>query len=158
MLIECALGAEWGFYKFPPDPADDDPVGGGRLVWREVTWETGLLEPGQVCPVSAQTAAVAFDLGLPLAPQLAQAKRLLQIEQRRRIERELIAAPRIEAHAQRLCRLLRLLDAAEAGADAGSMALAMDSDPAGSEAALVELLEQACSLRDGGYRRLLLLK
>ncbi|MEJ2591852.1 MAG: DUF6499 domain-containing protein [Candidatus Thiodiazotropha sp.] len=158
VLIECALGAQWGFYKFPPDPADDDPVGGGRLVWREVTWETGLLEPGQACPASAQTAAVAFDLGLPLAPQLEQAKRRLQIEQRRRIERDLVAAPRIEAHVERLCRLLRLLDGAEAGADAGTLALATAPDPAGGGTAPVEMLEQAQALRDGGYRRLLLLK
>jgi len=32
VLIECAMGARWGFYKFPPDPADDDPVGGGKLT------------------------------------------------------------------------------------------------------------------------------
>ena len=32
VLIECAMGARWGFYKFPPDPADDDPVGGQRLI------------------------------------------------------------------------------------------------------------------------------
>ena len=25
VLIECALGARWGFHKFPPDPAVDTP-------------------------------------------------------------------------------------------------------------------------------------
>lgn len=34
VLIECALGTRWGFHKLPPNPADDDPVGAGRLVWR----------------------------------------------------------------------------------------------------------------------------
>jgi len=30
VLIECALGAKYGFYKFPPDPADDGP----DIEWR----------------------------------------------------------------------------------------------------------------------------
>ena len=154
VLIECALGAQWGFYKFPPDPADDDPVGGGRLVWRDPPLETLWLEAGQDWPQGKAMAAISFDLGLPLAPQLEQAKRRLQIEQRRRIGEGVIAPPRIEDHAHRLCRLLRLLDGEAAGADELQMAKVMEIDATACRAQLGE----ARGLRDGGYRRLLLLK
>jgi hypothetical protein len=154
VLIECALGVQWGFYKFPPDPADDDPLGGGRLVWRAEPLATRWLEQARDWPEDEGVAAIAFDLGLPLAPQLEQAKRRLQIEQRRRIGEGIIPAPRIEAHADRLCRLLRLLDADEAAADEMRMAKVMMIDIASCRASLSE----AQALRDAGYRRLLLLK
>jgi hypothetical protein len=154
VLIECALGAQWGFYKFPPDPADDDPLGGGRLVWRDSPLETLWMEAEGGWPQGQGIAAIAFDLGLPLAPQLEQAKRRLQIEQRRRIGEGIIPPPRIEAHADRLCRLLRLLDGDESGADEICMAKVMMIDTTACRA----LLGEAQALRDGGYHRLLLLK
>ena len=35
VLIECWMGAKWGFYKFPLDPDTDQPVIGEQLSWRE---------------------------------------------------------------------------------------------------------------------------
>ncbi len=151
VLIECALGARWGFYKFPPDPRDDDPVGGERLVWREVPLEIPLLEAEAAAPGDAHRAALVFDLGLPLAPQMEQAKRRLQIEQRRRVSAGRLAPPRVADHAEDLARGLRLLDAAAQAVPLQEQArvFRLDTEEAG------KVLSRALSLRDGGYRNLL---
>ena len=156
VLIECALGARWGFYKFPPDPADEDPVGGGRLNWRDFT-----LEPILVCNQEAHddgepgAVMLRFDLSLPLREQLASAKRLLQIEQRNRIQAGIIKAPRIVAHHEQLCRLLRLLDALHAGAVPGQIQAILYAE---STETLSKDQRDAILLRDQQYRRLLLLE
>jgi len=154
VLIECALGARWGFYKFPPDPADDDPVGGDRLVWREVPWEVPLLGPLESAPEMPSRAALVFDLGLPLAPQLEQAKRRLQIERRRRVASGEVTPPRIADHVASLTLRLRLLDAIAAGATPTERARMLDLTPESAQAAEAE----ARNLREGGYRRLLVLR
>jgi hypothetical protein len=153
VLIECALGARWGFYKFPPDPADDDPVGGGRLNWRDFELEP-VWTDAELSSCESQYASLRFDLSLPLPAQLASAKRLLQIEQRRRIKLGLVRTPKISVHAARLCRMLRLLDALEAKAGEEQIQkliyphkAQIDSDEA----------DEASRLRDRDYRRLLLL-
>ena len=151
VLIECALGARWGFYKFPPDPTDDDPVGGGRLVWRDVPMALPLLEGGIPVPSGARHAVLAFDLGLPLAPQLEQAKRRLQIEQRRRVSSGDLQPPRIASHAATLARGLRLLDASAERISLQAQAAALGL----SAEALNGVLSEALELRDGGYRHLL---
>jgi hypothetical protein len=151
VLIECALGARWGFYKFPPDPQDDDPVGGERLVWREERLEIPLLEAEATAPSDLKRAALVFDLGLPLAPQLEQAKRRLQIEQRRRIREGRLVPPCIADHAANLAHGLQLLDAAAAGAPIGEQARILGIGTKDVE----RTLKQALALRDGGYRDLL---
>ena len=127
VLIECAMGAHWGFYKFPPDPADDDPVGHGRLRWRELTLEpTKFSNDQERLEMTIESLVLGFDLSLPLRDQLVSAKRLLQIEQRRRVREGIVRAPRISAHRDRLCRLLRLLDALETGRFEDFEAIARD--------------------------------
>ena len=148
MLIECALGARWGFYKFPPSPADDDPVGEGRLTWRKVELEAPILGPDDVGWLGGDAAHVAmgFDLSLPLRDQIERAKRLLQLLQRQRRRSGEVPALSIVAQRERLCASLRLLDAGAVGApEAALMAISGDWR---------ELLEQACAMRDGGYRQL----
>ncbi len=58
VLIECAMGARWGFYKFPPAPQDADPVGERRLVWREMMAEVQLLDDDSVARQSSGGEAV----------------------------------------------------------------------------------------------------
>jgi len=155
VLIECALGARWGFYKFPPDPADDDPVGGHRLVWRELERPVELLSGPDLPQIeTAREACVRFDLSLPLARQLESAKRRLQVEQHRRVRAGRVPAPTISARREMLCLNLRLLDGLEAGA--GRMELSQRLLP-GEPQAIEQKLEAALELRDRGYRRLLLL-
>jgi hypothetical protein len=148
VLIECALGARWGFHKFPPDPADDDPVGGGRLSWREVSEDAVLLgqDDQDWLGVDPARVALGFDLRLPLREQLERAKRALQVLQRQR-ERSGQVSPRsLRRQAPQLQRMLRLLDAEEASADEAALE-SIAGDWRG-------LLAQAQALRDGGYRRL----
>ncbi|QYZ66707.1 MAG: hypothetical protein HPY30_12375 [Gammaproteobacteria bacterium (ex Lamellibrachia satsuma)] len=149
VLIECAMGARWGFYKFPPDPVDDDPVGEERLAWREFSIPPRLLEePGDEW--RAEQAAILFDLAIPLLEQLAQAKRRLQIEQSRRIKAGKIVAPKVSAQ-RVLWRLwLRLLDAVESGAKNEMMAQQLNLEDLEE---LAEALSAANSMMDGAYRR-----
>ena len=155
VLIECAMGAHWGFYKFPPDPADDDPVGGGRLVWREQSVDVQLIEED---PVVIQNwhdkVLIQFDLSLSLAEQLVAAKRHLQMEQRRRIRSGRLLAPTIAAHREHLCHELRLLDALRAEAKTGQIVQRLYG---GEEVDFTRDMELALKLRDRDYRRLLLL-
>ena len=148
VLIECALGARWGFYKFPPDPRDDDPVGGGRLVWRELDREAVVVgaEDRTWLGDDPSRVALGFDLSLPLRDQFDRAKRHLQLMQRLRQRQGLIEPLSIRSQGAALQVQLRLLDAEAAGADAVELA-AISQD-------WVELLHQARGLRDGGYRRL----
>lgn len=156
VLIECALGARWGFYKFPPDPADDDPVGEGRLTWREVESVPCLVGVDENCHrESVENVQVSFDLALPLVAQLLSAKRQLQIEQRRRIKSGLILSPRITAHGESLRRQLRLLDALEVGAEPEQIRLQLYPD---AFTKLAEERRSALGLRDRDYRQLLLLE
>jgi len=153
VLIECAMGARWGFYKFPPDPGDDDPVGGGRLVWREQIVDVELLDelPATIQD-SDHLALVRFDLGLPLAQQLAAAKRRLQMEQRRRVRAGQVLAPRLDAQREHLCHKLRLLDAQQAGAGTGEIRRRLI---AGMEVDFTDELARAIALREQDYRLLL---
>jgi len=153
VLIECAMGARWGFYKYPPDPADDDPVGSQRLVWREVPRATLLLEEGGPCPGRMQVT-VCFDLSLPLREQIEQAKRTLQIEQRRRVKRGEVRLRTVRALGPRWRRYLRLLDALAEGASEADI---LERIYAGDREALEADRVVALRLRDGGYRELLLL-
>jgi hypothetical protein len=155
VLIECAMGARWGFYKFPPDPGDEDPVGGGRLVWREQQLSVPLLEEDPGCARAPDDKAlVCFDLSLPLAGQLDVAKRRLQVEQRRRIRSGRILTPRLATHRGHLCHKLRLLDALEAEVDPGLIRQRLYR---GVDRDFTRERDQAVALRDRDYRRLLLL-
>ncbi len=73
VLIECWMGAKWGFRQFPVDPAIALPE---ALSWREQPVAVEVLEPGQlsVLQQSPGKIAIAFDLALPLASQLDDAK------------------------------------------------------------------------------------
>jgi len=151
VLIECALGARWGFYKFPPDPGDDDPVGGGRLVWREIEQDIPLLDDADRQWLGDDPARVAlgFDLSLPLRDQLERAKRMLLVLQRGRQQSGEIQPLSVTSRYRALTVMLRLLDAVYAGAGETGLAT-VDGD-------WDVLLAQAEELRDGGYRRLALL-
>ena len=152
VLIECALGARFGFHKFPPDPADDDPVGAGRLSWREAPMdlirELGDEDLAAFGSVPAQVA-LGFDLSRPLRGQLEQAKRHLQWVQRLRVRDGSVTLVSVAAMRPQWTCALRLLDAEEAGADQGLIALICPAYP-------VEVLRPcAYHLRERGYLEML---
>ncbi len=115
VLIECAMGARWGFHKFPPDPADDDPVGAGRLSWRpRVPHPLPEVEQDEDLPQGLEEIALKFDLSMPLKPQLEQARRQLQKALAAR-RRQGLQRKRISRLAPAWKRLLRYLDAQAVG-------------------------------------------
>lgn len=68
-LIECWMGAKWGFYQFPQDPALPAWQLEAPINWRPA--------PGfrvSRPPTSASDVQLTFDLTLPLPPQLEAAK------------------------------------------------------------------------------------
>ncbi len=151
VLIECALGARWGFYKFPPDPREDDPVGDERLTWRETRQPVGPIVAADVDWFAAPAHfALGFDLSLPLPDQIEQAKRILQAEQRRRLRAGLIRSPSAGRRAEEYRVMLRLLDADGVSAS--------DDELASISQHWEHMLEHARSLQDAGYRHLPLLQ
>ncbi len=148
VLIECVLGARWGFHKFPPDPRMRDAPGEGRLNWRVSEDDIALLEPGDAVPDDAAMAALCFDLSLPLREQVEQAKRRLQWLQRQRVRERRIPAPKAAAHADAWRRGIRMLDARVAGASIEEMSRQWPEGDVAAE------LAEAERLRDGGYRRI----
>ncbi len=151
VLIECAMGARWGFHKFPPDPAEDDPVGAGRLSWRDVAQDVAVVEADDQAWLGENPGRVAigFDLALPLREQLERTKRALQLLQRQRVQAGQIRPLSLRRLSGELGQMLRLLDAQADGLDEDRMAM-IDPD-------WLSLLERALALRDGDYIKLPLL-
>ena len=104
VLLECWMGAKWGFHKFPLDPARTAP-GPDELSWR----------PPPAAPVDAPYRLdLTFDLSLPLPPQLEAAKFRL-VSRAAELRRQGLAAPKTVANQrERWATMLRLLDGAEA--------------------------------------------
>lgn len=150
VLIECALGARWGFHKFPPDPEDDDPVGEGRLVWRAAGEEPlpVVIDENDLDGLGAEKIALLFDLSLPLKAQLEQARRQLQMESALRRRQELLQPKRVSLMKEHWKLLLRVADAEHA--DAGD-ALAIET----GRQRYKDLLTEAEGLMAGGYLELL---
>jgi hypothetical protein len=148
VLIECALGARWGFHKFPPDPAIDDAVGDGLLTWRESPRTTVVVDAqdGAWLGAEASRVAIGFDLSRPLRDQIEQAKRTLQVLQRRRRNAGDFEMASARHSAPAFSLMVRLLDGQASAADEAGLR-PIDPD-------WRRWLERAVALRDGGYREL----
>ena len=126
VLLECWMGAKWGFYKFPLDPERAAP-GSDELSWRPPPPSDGAVDP-------AYRVDIAFDLSLPLPPQLEAAKFRL-VSRAAQLRRQGLAAPMTVANRRaRWTRMLQLLDGIEA--------------PHEGNAAL---LREARTMSNGGY-------
>lgn len=133
VLLECWLGAKWGFYKFPLDPACSAPPP-DALSWR----------PAPAAPHIDDTYRldISFDLSLPLSPQL-EAARVRLATRSAALRRQGLAAPMTVANQRaRWTRMLRLLDAPPDSP-------ASDVDPA--------LRQDAEAMVHGGYLQIPLL-
>lgn len=109
-LIECWMGAKWGFYQFPQDPALpawqlQDPIN-----WRPAPgfrFDRPLASPTDI--------QLTFDLSLPLPAQLEAAKQLL-ISRQAGLRRQGRAAPHSLANQRRhWAALLETLDSGSGG-------------------------------------------
>ena len=130
VLLECWMGAKWGFYKFPIDPQRPVPPGPDELAWRPPPASTAPPDP-------AYRLDISFDLSLPLPPQLDAAKFRL-VSRATELRRNGLTAPKTVANQRaRWVQMLRRLDAQSAG----------DSVVDEDDAFLQEALAMVC----GGY-------
>lgn len=130
VLLECWMGAKWGFYKFPLDSARVAPPP-DELSWRSPPQSEREIE-------APYRLDVAFDLSLPLPPQLEAAKFRL-VSRAAELRRRGLAAPKtVASQRARWTAMLHLLDGAAA----------TDADAA-------ELLDEARRLVACGYREML---
>ena len=102
VLLECWMGAKWGFHKFPLDSTRTAPAP-AELSWRP--------PPQSDTPVEAPYRLdLTFDLSLPLPPQLEAAKFRL-VSRAAELRRQGLAAPKTVANQRaRWTTMLRLLD------------------------------------------------
>lgn len=159
MLIECWMGAKWGFYKFPLDPATRQPVIGEQLTWREADESAQLVEDADSTYLDgeARHVALGFELDLPLRRQLELAKRFLQLRQAR-LRREGKTTMRlVSSQKHRWCVMLRMLDGLQAGDDLDSVYAVVREQHGGpdGDSPAATLLHEAEKLVNGGYRAML---
>lgn len=130
VMLECWMGAKWGFHKFPLDPARSAPAP-DELSWRP--------PPQPDAPADAPYRLdLTFDLSLPLPPQLEAAKFRL-VSRAAELRRQGFAAPKTVANQrERWTAMLCLLDGVAAP----------DTDTA-------DLLGEAQALVKGSYREIL---
>lgn len=146
VLIECWMGAKWGFRKFPIDPAIALPE---ALAWREFPIEVGIIESGMF-EQSTTMLALNFDLALPLPAQLEAAKLRLVAARKRQAQALPPRNPREGAEIWQ--RWLRILDALAAGASSTLIAHTLRLDDPENQ------VTAATTMQHGGYRRLLMLQ
>jgi len=110
VLLECWMGAKWGFYKFPLDPERVAP-GPDELSWRPPPQSGGEVE-------APYRVDLTFDLSLPLPPQLEAAKFRL-VSRAAELRRQGLDAPKTVSNQRaHWTSMLRLLDGdAAPGAD-----------------------------------------
>lgn len=114
--IECWMGAKWGFFQFPPNPDQATPP-----TWRPVPMTVTEVDraPG------GTTVTLAFDLSLPIPPQLDAARTLLasRVAGLRRTGQRVTKSA--QDHAARWQAWLDILDAANPAHPDWSEAAAM---------------------------------
>lgn len=156
VLIECWLGAKWGFYKFPLSPDTDMPLIGEQLLWREIEAPLHLPErtDSDWFDERPERAVLGFELDLPLREQFEQAKRYLLGRQARLRRNGSIQMRTVAGLAGRWCLMLRLLDARNAGACEEEIARVLHAELEALGADASSLGEEAECLLNGGYREL----
>ena len=159
VLIECWMGAKWGFYKFPVDPDTDRPVIGEQLSWREQHKPVPELDGPQSPYLDGRPEhiAIGFDLDLPLRDQLEKAKRLLQGRQARLRREAVIRMQTVANCSTRWCFMLRLLDGLCVGEHLDTVISALKAQGLDDTLDPLELLGEAKALVDRKYRDIALL-
>ncbi|HMA12214.1 MAG TPA: DUF6499 domain-containing protein [Steroidobacteraceae bacterium] len=132
VLLECWMGAKWGFYKFPLDPERSTPPAPDELAWRPPP------APDHRPKGDAYLLDIPFDLSLPLPPQL-EAARFRLVSRSAELRRQGLAAPMTVANQRaRWTRMLQLLDGNEATTEENAA-----------------LLREARAMVHGGYLNIL---
>lgn len=148
VLIECWMGAKWGFRKFPIDPAVAFP---DELAWREQSISVETASAESVSALPPERIALEFDLGLPLEAQLEAARRKFALLRHGLTKTGRLPPLSVRQGAPIWRTWLRLLDALETGTDLPEVGSRLDiADP-------VKAAHQAQAMCAHGYRRMLLL-
>jgi len=157
VLIECWLGAKWGFYKFPLDPATQQPQTGEQLTWRETEQPVTRVREGDDVYLSEDAAHVAlgFDLDLALRPQLDAARHYLQIRQARLRRNGEVMMRTVGNLAGHWRCLLRMLDGVDSGEAPDAVYVVLAAGCGGAAHSAAGLLAEARQLVAGGYRDIL---
>jgi len=140
VMIECAMGAKWGFYKFPNSPDVELPDVPDKLIWRE----TDITLPAIAGKPGPYEMDVRLDLRLPAKQQLELIKTGLVSQQREYM------AHNNGWSVESLTRYLRLLDADTSG-DSDISLLYQNITASPDDEILL-----AKQLMDGDYRLLLI--
>ena len=148
VLIECWMGAQWGFRQFPVDPAVAFPE---RLSWREQPQAVHRLSAGAPAASAPTRVTLEFDLARPLEPQLATARRQLAGARHGLAQSGRLPPLSLRQGAPAWRTALRLLD----GLDAGAEPAELGAELALADAALAA--SEARAMTEGGYLRILLL-
>lgn len=154
VLIECWMGARWGFYKFPLDPATNRPEIGAQLSWRPLEDSVPWIDASDLSYLGSEPGRVAlgFQLDLPLRPQLEAARQLLQRRQARLRKQGRLEMRTVAIQGLRWTLMLRLLDGRNSGELLPEVRTAVGSGLNGRNPD--ELLREADSLVAGGYRQI----
>lgn len=155
VLIECWMGEKWGFYKFPLDPATEQPRIGEQLSWRELEESAHVVKGAGSLYLEGHAGRIAlgFDLELPLRSQFETAKRFLQMHQARLRREGVLTLQSVSSHSEKWTLMLRLLDGLRAGEDLGDIYTVIGQGSAEGTAA--NLLAETEALVNGGYREIL---
>lgn len=148
VLIECWMGAKWGFRKFPVDPALDFPE---ALSWREQPQTVPRLPAGAAASASPSRVTLEFDLSRPLETQLEAARRQLAGTRHGLAQAGQLPPLSLRQGAPVWRTALRLLDGLTAGADLAELSAALCLDD------IERSTSDARTLIEGGYLRILLL-
>ncbi len=109
LLIECWMGTKWGFYKFPVDPDNKNPIFGKDLTWRTNPIKIELITDNIISEITVSNldskAAIIFNLQQNLKEQIQSAKQQLIIAQKNTIKNSSIK--------QHWITCLRVIDAIE---------------------------------------------
>jgi len=150
VLIECWMGAKWGFRKFPIDPRVEFPE---QLSWRESDLEIEVLDSKNVeLALAPEKLGLLFDLSLPLPAQLEAAKHHLITVRTARARAGVLPPRHATEGADVWRRWLRLLDAVDSGATPADMLGILGPRH------LEQEIDAAEAMRGGGYLRLLKLQ
>ena len=158
ILIECWMGAKWGFYKFPLSPDRFMPKVPEELLWREIDTDAVKVtdeDPEYLVGANGRIA-LGFDLTLPLKDQIEEARQFLATEQRRLAKAGELPPRTVKACVVDWTLSLRILDAEAEGVSEDAIREAILPLP-GDQPRFQKLRDWAHRFRDGGYRRILLM-
>ena len=158
ILIECWIGAKWGFYKFPLSPYRFMPKVPDELLWREPDTDAVRVtdKEREYLAGTDGKLALGFDLTLPLTLQLEEARHFLAAEQSRLARAGELPPRTVKASAADWTLCLRILDAERDGVP-DRVVLDTLSPSRDTHPRLTRLHEEAHRLSNGAYRRILLM-